>query len=133
MATLEEKKLSVSRNDKKNGTLPRVPFLAIKEKVLGKGYELSVSFVDEKTAKKINKDHRNKTYTPNTLSFSLTKKSGEIVMCLPAIRKEFKKFEMSEKKYLVFLLIHSMLHLKGYQHGSTMEDKEQKYLAFFTE
>jgi rRNA maturation RNase YbeY len=128
MAILEEKNLHVN----KNGTLPRVPFLAIKEKVLGKSYDLSISFVDEKTAKKINKENRNKTYVPNTLSFSLTKTSGEIVMCLSAIRKEYKKFGMTEKKYLIFLIIHSMLHLKGYEHGSTMEDKEQYYLAYFS-
>jgi probable rRNA maturation factor len=133
MATFELKNLSVSRNDKKNGTLPCVPFLAIKEKILGKKYELSISFVDEKTAKKLNKDHRGKTYIPNTLSFSLSKSSGEIIMCLPAIKKEYKNFDMDLEKYLIFLTLHSMLHLKGYQHGSTMEDKEQYYLAFFTE
>ncbi len=132
MATLESKNLSVSRNDKKNGTLPRVPFLAMKEKVLGKTYNLSISFVDESVAKKLNRAHRKKTYVPNTLSFSLSGHSGEIVMCLPAIRKEYKKFAMTEKKYLIFLLIHSMLHLKGFEHGSTMENKEQYYLAFFT-
>lgn len=125
MTLLEAKNLVVQ----KNGTLPSVPFLAIKEKVLGKSYELSISFVDEKVAKALNKKHRNKTYIPNTLSFSLSKKNGEIVMCIPAIKKEYKKFGMSYKKYLTFLLIHSMLHLKGYEHGSTMEDKEQKYLA----
>mgnify|MGYP000184471649 CR=1 FL=1 len=131
MATREEKNLSVT----KHGTLPRVPFLAIKEKVLGKTYDLSISFVDEKTAQQLNITHRQKDYIPNTLSFSLCtipgKKSGEIVMCIAAIKKEYKKFEMSYDNYLVFLLIHSMLHLKGYEHGSTMEDKEQHYLAFF--
>lgn len=131
MATLEEKNLSVT----KKGTLPRVPFLAIKEKVLGKAYDLSISFVDEETAQALNITHRQKDYIPNTLSFSLSdipsKKSGEIVMCIPAIKKEYKKFGMSYDTYLIFLLIHSMLHLKGYEHGSTMEDKEQHYLAFF--
>ncbi len=127
MALLEEKNLTVSNN----GTLPRVPFLAIKEKVLGKQYNLSISFVDEQTAQTLNKTYRKKTYVPNTLSFSLTKTGGEIVMCIPAIKKEYKKFEMTYTTYLTFLLIHSMLHLKGYEHGSTMEDKEQYYLAFF--
>lgn len=133
MATLEAKNLLVN----KNGTLPRVPFLAIKEKVLGKSYDLSISFVDEATAKNLNKKHRNKTYIPNTLSFSLCeipgKKSGEIVLCLPAIKKEYQKFDMTYNKYLIFLIIHSMLHLKGFEHGSTMEDKEQHYLAYFIE
>lgn len=117
---------------KQNGTLPRVPFLALKEKVLGKGYELSIAFVDEKTAKSLNKKYRNKTYIPNTLSFSLTPKSGEIVLCIPAIKKEYKNFEMTYKKYLIFLIIHSMLHLKGFEHGSTMESMEQKYLKLFS-
>lgn len=117
---------------KQNGTLPRVPFLALKEKVLGKSYELSIAFVDEKTAKSLNKKYRNKTYIPNTLSFSLTPKSGEIVLCISAIKKEYKSFEMTYKKYLIFLIIHSMLHLKGFEHGSTMESMEQKYLKLFS-
>jgi rRNA maturation RNase YbeY len=117
---------------KQNGTLPRVPFLALKEKVLGKGYELSIAFVDEKTAQSLNKKYRNKTYIPNTLSFSLTPKSGEIILCIPAIKKEYKNFEMTYKKYLIFLIIHSMLHLKGFEHGSTMESMEQKYLKLFS-
>lgn len=128
MSTLDEKNLLVN----KKGTLPRVPFLDIKEKILGKRYELSISFVDEMVAQNLNKQHRSKSYIPNTLSFSLTKGSGEIVMCLPAIKKEYKKIDMNFQNYLIFLLIHSMLHLKGYKHGSTMEYKEQYYLAFFT-
>lgn len=129
MATIEAHNLSVLR---KNGTLPRVPFLAIKERVLGKSYELSISFVSETVAQNLNVTHRDKSYIPNTLSFSLSKKSGEIVMCLPAIKKEYKKFEMPHDHYLIFLLIHSMLHLKGFAHGGTMEKEEKKFLTFFT-
>ncbi len=129
MPSLKAHNLSIT---KQNGTLPRVPFLALKEKVLGKGYELSIAFVDEKVAKSLNKKYRDKTYIPNTLSFSLTEKSGEIVLCLNAIKKEYKNFDMTYKKYLTFLLIHSMLHLKGFEHGSTMEDMEQKYLKLFS-
>ncbi|MBP6857626.1 MAG: rRNA maturation RNase YbeY [Candidatus Pacebacteria bacterium] len=128
MATFDTKNLSITSY----GTLPRVPFLDIKEKVLGKSYDLSISFVTEAAARSLNIKHRNKKYIPNTLSFSLTKKSGEIVMCIPAIKKEYKNFDMTYKKYLIFLILHSMLHLKGYEHGSTMEDKEQHYLAFFS-
>lgn len=129
MATYDAHNLSVVY---KNGTLPRVPFLAIKEKVLGKTYELSMSFVAPGVAQSLNKEHRGKEYIPNTLSFSLTKDSGEIVMCLSAIRREYKKFEMAYDTYLIFLLIHSMLHLKGFVHGGTMEKEEKKFLSFFT-
>lgn len=129
MKVLEYKNLSVQIKD---GTLPSVPFLDIKNKILGKSYDLEVTFVDEVTAKATNKKYRNKTYIPNTLSFSLSEKNGQIVMCLPAIKKEYKKFGMTYKKYLIFLFIHSSLHLKGFDHGSTMEAKEQYYLALFS-
>ncbi len=128
MAILEAHNLSVTRT---NGTLPQVPFVAIKEKVLGKNYELSISFVSEAVAKRINKEHRNKDYIPNTLSFSLSKQSGEIVLCPTAIKKEYRSFGMTERTYTIFLLIHSMLHLKGFTHGGTMEKEEKKYLRFF--
>ncbi len=110
------------------GTLPRVPFLAIKEKVLGKKYDLSIRFVGPTTAQALNITHRAKDYIPNTLSFSLSTTSGEIVLCRSAIRREYKKFDMSYDEYLVFLLIHSSLHLVGMNHGSTMETKELFFL-----
>lgn len=113
------------------GTLPNVPFLAIKEAVLGKKYELSIRFVDPTTAQQLNMTHRQKDYVPNTLSFSYSKTSGEIVMSRAAIRKEYKKFEMSHTAYIIFLLIHSSLHLLGMDHGSTMENKEQFFLKKF--
>lgn len=128
MAILEEHNLTVS----KNGTLPRVPFLALKEGILGKRYQLSIAFVTPKQAQALNIAHRKKEYIPNTLSFSLTKTSGEIVLCLSAIKQEYKKFEMTYDDYLVFIIIHSMLHLKGMEHGSTMERKEKLFLKLFT-
>lgn len=118
------------------GTLPesiqKVPFLDIKEKILGKKYELSLSFVSSSVAQALNKTHRNKTYIPNTLSFSLTKTSGEIVMCMSAIRSQYKKWDMTLETYVTFLVIHSMLHLKGYEHSGTMENKEKQLLALFS-
>ncbi len=120
----------------KKGTLPmiiaKVPFLRIKEKVLGQRYDLSLVLVSKREAQRINQKYRHKTYVPNTLAFPLTKTSGEIVMCLPAIQSEYKKFDMSYKTYFIYLMIHSMLHLKGYAHGGTMERKEKLLLALFT-
>ena len=105
--------------------------MALKEKILGKKYELSIRFVAPAEAQALNIAHRNKDYIPNTLSFPLSETSGEIVLCRSAMRKEYKNFEMDYDTYLIFIIIHSMLHLKGYEHGSTMEDKEQKLLALF--
>lgn len=114
------------------GTLPSVPFLALKEKILGKKYELSIRFVAPAEAQALNIAHRNKDYIPNTLSFPLSKTSGEIILCRSAIKKQYKDFDMTPEQYMTFIVIHSMLHLKGYEHGSTMERKERELLAHFT-
>lgn len=114
-----------------SGTLPRVPFLAMKEKILGKGYELSVAFVTEKKAQSINIERRKKDYVPNTLSFPLSKQSGEIILCKSILQKQYKDFDMSYTDYIIFILIHSMLHLKGMDHGPAMEKIEQKLLGQF--
>jgi probable rRNA maturation factor len=114
------------------GTLPSVPFLALKEKILGKKYELSIRFVAPGEAQALNIAHRNKDYIPNTLSFPLSETSGEIILCRSAIRKQYKDFDMTYDQYMTFIVIHSMLHLKGYEHGSTMERKERDLLALFS-
>lgn len=107
--------------------LPTLPYQKIKNAILGTEYELSVFFAPPKLAQKLNKTYRNKTYTPNTLSFSLSKKSGEIIICRSAARKEYKKFGCSYHDYLGLLFIHSALHLKGYAHSGTMEALETRY------
>ncbi|MDB5188945.1 MAG: hypothetical protein JWM92_543 [Candidatus Nomurabacteria bacterium] len=127
MAVLDTDNLTVSIS----GTLPSVPFLKLKEKILGKKYELSVQFVAPSKAQALNIMHRGKDYVPNTLSFPLSNTSGEIILCRSAMRKEYKQFDLSYDNYIIFILIHSMLHLKGYEHGSTMEKEERKLLSLF--
>ncbi|MEI6022666.1 MAG: rRNA maturation RNase YbeY [bacterium] len=114
-----------------NGTIPDVPFLDIKEAILGKKYDLSISFVGPKNAQRLNKEYRNKEYIPNTLSFPLTETSGELFICRTVAHREWHKFCKSYDDYIIFLTIHSMLHLKGFDHGSTMESKETFFMNRF--
>lgn len=114
------------------GTLPRVPFASIKDAILGKNYELSISFVGPTLSRTLNATYRGKNKPTNVLSFALSKQSGEVVLCESVMKKEYKKFNMSYKKFVVYLLIHGMLHLKGYDHGSTMENEERKFLKKFS-
>ena len=90
MATLETATLTVSAN----GTVPAVPFLALKDAILGTNYSLSIAFVAPDVARSINIEQRGKDYIPNTLSFSLSDDSGEIIMCKSAIRAQYKEFGM---------------------------------------
>jgi len=102
-------------------------FEKIKNDILGKKYSLSIAYVSEKKSREINKRYRKIDKPTNILSFALSKNEGEIVLCKSVIRKELKKFDRTFDQLLGFLVIHGMLHLKGMEHGSIMEEAENKY------
>lgn len=85
----------------------------IKTEVLGEAYDLSLAFV---TAKKGEEAH-------NVLSYPLSKESGEILIN----KKEAKKTGHTPLE----LFIHGLLHLKGLDHGSTMEREERELIRRF--
>jgi len=114
------------------GALPRVPFVAIKNKILGEKYELSLVFATKALSKKLNNIHRGKNYPTNILSFPLDEKSGEIFIEPTKARLDAPNFDMSYTKFIKFLFIHGCLHLKGMQHSSTMDKAEQKFLKLFS-
>ena len=128
MALVEHTNLTIIR---KGGPIPDLPFLSIKEKLLGKKYSLTVIFCTPNESKERNKLYREKDYPTNILSFPLDENEGEIYISLSTARKDAKKFDMSYQKFLHLLFIHGCLHLKGHDHGSTMEELEDKYLTTF--
>lgn len=106
----------------------------IKNRVLGKQYELSVVFIGKDRARNLNKKFRGKNKPANVLSFPLEKYSsrkktgvGEIFINLDT-KIDANKFEISYKNFLELLLVHGALHLKGMDHGTAMERAENKYL-----
>jgi probable rRNA maturation factor len=80
----------------------------------------------------LNRTYREKDYPTNVLSFPLSENSGELVLCETVMKKEYRSFSMSYTRFVTYLLIHGMLHLKGYDHGSTMEHEEEKFLKKFS-
>ena len=129
METITSNNLEVIRMTK--GKLPRLPFANVKDKILGKKYSLTVVFATPKYIQNLNKKYRNKEYIPNVLAFPIEKNSGEIYLSLSTIKKEAKKHDYSYDNFVFYLLIHGVLHLKGYDHGSTMDAEENKLTRFF--
>lgn len=109
--------------------IPTLPILSIKNDILGKKYSLSLAYLTKEKIKKINKTYRNKAKPTNILSFLLSKTSGEILICPSVVKSETKKFNRTFSELLGFLVIHGMLHLKGFKHGTKMEKAEEKYLS----
>lgn len=96
--------------------IPDLPWREIKEKILGKKYNLSLVLASEELLRDLNKKYRKKNTVPNTLSFSYSEKDGEVFLNIK---------EKPEK--LSALFIHSLLHLKGREHGKEMEKEEKDW------
>ncbi len=113
------------------GKLPRLPFVIMKDAVLGKKYDLSVVFVGKAKMRTLNRTYRKKDYATDILSFPLSNTEGEIFICKEISDKKSNDFGRTETNYLAFLFIHGLVHLLGYDHGTEMEKIEQKFQKKF--
>lgn len=113
----------VDKKGKSDSFIWDLPFLRIKEYVLGKNFTLSLNFVDKYTAQELNIKYRGKDYFPNILTFPLGDDSGEIYICRSVARTQYKSFELDYHNYILFLFIHGCLHLKGVNHDSKKSEE----------
>ena len=120
----DKNNFTISKTIRKTPKNDWVLFDKIKNKVMGEDYELSLIFVGAKKMRSLNKTHRSKDYTTDVLSFPLEKKMGEVFINEEVSNKKSKSFDRTPKNYLLFIFIHSLFHLKGFDHGSRMESKE---------
>ena len=112
-------------------SLPRLPFEQIAQTALGKGYELSFVLIGDQRSQTLNKAHRSVDKPASVLSFPLDEQAGEIYLNLALCRRRAKQFGLSYKDCVGFHFIHGILHLKGLDHGSTMERREKELCKQF--
>lgn len=86
-------------------------------------YEISLSFVSEAEIRKLNRDYRDKDIVTDVLSFPLdddfaiqTNLLGDIIICCKRAIEQAKEYNHSIKREIVYLVVHSMFHLLGYDH-----------------
>ena len=105
--------------------------------------EIEIIFLSRRQIEKLNFNYRKKKKPTDVLSFGQADQFpsesknylGELVVCLPCIKNNAKKFKESLKKELARVLIHGILHLLGYNHGKVGKDfkimtaKQEKYLS----
>jgi len=108
------------------GKLPSLPFVSMKEHILGEKYELSLVFVGDTLSRKLNKTYRGKDKPANVLSFPLEKNAGEIFINLREARKDAPRFKKSYNSFVGVLFMHGCLHLKGLDHGKKMDAEEKR-------
>ncbi len=115
----------------KSRLAPKLPYDAMSKNILGNSYSLTLAFIGATRARALNKAHRKAAYVPNVLSFPLDAKTGEIYITPVVARREAHKYGLSVEGYIGYLFIHGLLHLKGYDHGATMEKVEKRYITHY--
>ena len=126
---MKDKNLNITNTVKTR--LPKLLYAQMKETVLGKEYELSVIIVNKNKIKKLNKEYRGIDKATDIISFPLSESFGEMYINLDMAKSEAKKFDRTYENFLAFLFIHGLAHLKGFDHGSTMESIEARFRKKF--
>jgi metalloprotein, YbeY/UPF0054 family len=124
-----------------------------REEIDAERCEVSLSFVSQEEIKKLNAQYRDKDIATDVLSFPMYESReefnyalccndetpteailiGDVVICKEIAEKQAKEIGQSTERELLYLFIHSLLHLLGYDHETvetkrTMRATEEKIL-----
>ncbi len=98
---------------------------------------VTLRFVGRREGQTLNALYRGKDCATNVLTFvydDAGRLEGDIVLCAPVLRQEAKVQGKTLGRHCAHLVVHGMLHLQGYDHGTgrtarTMEARETAILA----
>lgn len=99
--------------------------------------EVSFTLCDDAYIRTLNKEHRNKDSATDVLSFPMLEADepltedgapvllGDIVVSSERAAEQAKALGQSVGREILFLTVHSVLHLLGYDHERSEEDEEE--------
>lgn len=89
--------------------------------------ELSIVFLDEKDAKRINWQYRSKDYATDVLSFETDDPDGfgELVMCPQVLKRQALENKLTYENELCRMIVHGVLHLLGHNHETSTEEEKR--------
>jgi probable rRNA maturation factor len=94
----------------------------LRDRLAPEAQGISLTYVDDRGMRKLNREHREKNMTTDVLSFPSSVEKGafphlgDIVISLPTADKMAKKFGVSRRREVETLVIHGFLHLCGHDH-----------------
>jgi probable rRNA maturation factor len=106
--------------------------------VLPGNAQVTVRYVANAEARRLNREFRGKDYATNVLSFPYgagrAGVHGDVVICAPVVAREAREQGKSAEAHHAHLLVHGLLHLQGYDHerqadAARMERRERAVLA----
>jgi len=94
------------------------------------GMPVTLRVVGAREGRRLNKAYRGKDRPTNVLSFPYGGE-GDIVLCHPVIAREARAQGKRLAAHYAHLVLHGLLHLRGFAHGRKMERREIALLARF--
>ncbi len=85
--------------------------------------DVNIIFIDSENIRSMNSQYRGKDYPTDVLSFNYGN-MGEIYICPQIAEKNAKENDVSYDYEILNLIVHGLLHIKGYTH-ETMEKYEK--------
>ncbi len=108
--------------------------------------EVSVSFVDKDEIKELNSTYRDKDSVTDVLSFPQYESQdemreeeylclGDVIICPQRALEQAEEYGHSYTREMVYLMVHSMFHLLGYDHmdedeKAVMRSREERVMKF---
>lgn len=99
----------------------------------GRGAALSIRIVDEAESSELNGHYRSKPYATNILSFPVPpelgdKLLGDLAICAQVVQREAAEQHKSIDSHWAHLVVHGVLHLKGYDHEDDADAEQMEAL-----
>ena len=94
-----------------------------------------IRVVDEAEGRELNRRYRGMDKATNVLSFPFqapagidSQHLGDLVICAPVVEREAREQRKSLRDHCAHLVVHGVLHLRGYDHQDEREAEEMEAL-----
>jgi len=104
----------------------------VKKKILTAGQarkKLTLAFISPAEIKKLNFQYLKKKKATDVLSFSPLEKDslGELALCPQKIKAQSQEHGLNFQEEMMYLILHGILHLLGYDHETNAKEAEKMY------
>ena len=114
----------------------QVVAICLREEQLPEDVEVDLLFVDNEAIREMNLEYRDKDSATDVLSFPMYEPDeeiddeeevllGDIVISLERAQEQCEEYGHSLEREVMYLLVHGLLHLAGYDH---MEEEDKKVM-----
>ena len=132
--TNEQDKIEIPADWKEK--MNQVALVCLKEEEIPIQAEVDLLFVDNEAIREMNREYREKDTATDVLSFPMYEADeaieeeeeilfGDIVISLERAQEQALEYGHSLEREVMYLLVHGLLHLSGYDH---MEEEEKKVM-----